>query len=59
MPFSSKAQQRYLYAKKPKVAEKFASKTSPSKYKTLPEYAGRSKKKKGRRFTDIIKNIGF
>jgi len=35
MPFSSKAQQKYLFAKHPKIAEEFAKKT-PS-IKALPE----------------------
>ena len=41
MPFKSKAQQRYLFAKEPGVAKEFAAKT-PS-MKKLPE---RKKKKK-------------
>jgi len=36
MPFQSKAQQRYLFAKNPKVAQEFASKTKD--YKDLPEH---------------------
>lgn len=42
MPFKSKAQQRYLYAKHPEVAKEFASKTSKKQMKRLPE----KKKKK-------------
>jgi hypothetical protein len=41
MPFKSKAQQRYLYLKHPKVAEKFAKETDD--YSKLPE---KIKKKK-------------
>ena len=39
MPFKSKAQQRYLFLKKPEVAEEFAEKTSKAAYKKLPNYA--------------------
>ena len=42
MPFQSKAQQGFLYAKKPAVAKKFAAKTPASAYKNLP-----AKKKSG------------
>ena len=35
MPFKSKAQQRYLFAKEPKIAEKFAKETK--NYAKLPE----------------------
>ena len=34
MPAVSKAQQRFMYAKKPKLAKKFAKETS--NFKTLP-----------------------
>lgn len=34
--FKSIAQQRYLFAKKPKIAEEFAEKTPKSAYNTLP-----------------------
>ena len=43
MPFKSKAQQRLLFATKPKVAQEFASKTTKKQMKRLPE-----KKKKGK-----------
>lgn len=36
MPFQSKAQQGYLYAKKPKVARKFASDTVEEDYIKMP-----------------------
>lgn len=38
MPFASKKQQAYLFARKPEVAEEFAEKTPKSAYKKLPEY---------------------
>ena len=41
MPFKSKSQRRFLYAKKPKLAKEFEEKTS--KKTKLPE---RKKKKK-------------
>lgn len=40
MPFKSKAQQGYLFAKKPEVAREFASKTPKSAYSNLPEHKG-------------------
>jgi hypothetical protein len=38
MPFRSKAQQRYLFAKEPEVAKKFASETPKSAYSRMPEH---------------------
>lgn len=38
MPFVSKAQQRFLYAREPEVAEEFAENTPKSAYKKLPEH---------------------
>lgn len=43
MPFKSKAQQRYLYATNPKVAEEFAEHTKS--FKKLPEKVKKSKSK--------------
>lgn len=43
MPFKSKAQMHYLYAKKPKVAKEFADHTSKKQMKKLPK---KSKTKK-------------
>lgn len=43
MPFKSKAQQRFLFAKEPQVAEEFAEKTPKSAYKELPEHVGKDK----------------
>lgn len=40
MPFKSRKQQAYLYAKKPEVAEEFAEHTPKSAYKRLPEHVG-------------------
>ncbi len=48
MPFKSKAQMKYLYAKEPEIAKEFASKTKD--FKRLPE-----KKKK---YSKIKKLIG-
>ena len=47
MPFKSKAQKSYLYAKKPKVAKKFESETKS--YAKLPEKAKPKKKAKTNR----------
>lgn len=41
MPFKSKAQQGFLFAKKPAVAKEFASKTDTSAYKNLPEHVAK------------------
>ena len=43
MPFRSKAQQAYLFAREPEVAERFAEETPKSAYANLPEYASRDK----------------
>ena len=48
MPFKSKAQQRYLYAKEPAVAEEFAEHTSKAAYKKLPEHAKKKPVKKAK-----------
>jgi len=47
MPFKSKAQQGYLFAKKPEVAKEFAAKTPKSAYKNLPKKVS-SKNQKGK-----------
>jgi hypothetical protein len=46
MPFKSRAQQAYLFAKKPEIAEEFAEHTSESDYKKLPKHATKDKKMK-------------
>jgi hypothetical protein len=46
MPFKSKAQQRYLYAKEPQVAEEFAEHTPKSAYKKMPEHVKKKPLKK-------------
>lgn len=48
MPFSSKSQQRYLFATNPKVAKEMASKTSRSMFMDLPEKVKPKKGKKGK-----------
>lgn len=45
MPFKSKAQQKFLYAKKPEIAKEFAEHTT--NYKKLPEHV--KPKKKGKK----------
>lgn len=40
MPFESKAQQGYLFAKKPDVAKDFAQHTPAGAYRNLPQHAG-------------------
>lgn len=37
MPFKSIAQQHYLFAKKPKIAQEFANNTPQSLYPKLPK----------------------
>ena len=36
--FQSKAQQKFMFAKHPKLAKEFASKTSKEQYKKMPEH---------------------
>jgi len=43
MPFRSRAQQSFLFAKHPDVAEKFAEHTPKSAYKSLPEHVSKDK----------------
>lgn len=43
MPFRSIAQQKFLFAKKPEIAEEFAEHTPKEKYKTLPEHVSKDK----------------
>jgi hypothetical protein len=45
MPFKSKAQQGFLYAKKPEIAKEFAEKTPKKAYKKLPEHVKPKKRK--------------
>lgn len=45
MPFKSKAQQKYLFAKEPAVAKKFAEETPKKAYKKLPKKVKKGKKK--------------
>jgi len=49
MPFKSKSQARFLFAKKPDVAREFASKTK--NYKALPEHKSKPKSKTRKRKT--------
>lgn len=43
MPFRSRAQQVYLFAREPEVAESFAEHTPKSAYSKLPEHVNRNK----------------
>lgn len=43
MPFKSRAQQKYLFAKEPEVAEEFAEHTPRSAYKNMPEHVTKDK----------------
>ena len=60
MPFRSKAQQAFLFAKHPDVAEQFASETPKSAYRKLPEHVSKDKNRlkeytqKHRRKKDVI-----
>lgn len=47
MPFKSKAQARFMFAKKPGIAQEFASKTKS--IKALPNKVGKKKGKKGKK----------
>lgn len=46
MPLKSKAQMRYLFAKKPEIAKEFADATP--NIKKLPEHVKNSQSKKGK-----------
>ena len=46
MVFKSKAQQAFLFAKKPDIAKKFAEETPKSAYKKLKEHVSKKKKPK-------------
>lgn len=46
MPFASKAQQGFLFAKHPAVARRFADHTPKGAYKKLPQHVGDKAKKK-------------
>lgn len=43
MPFKSRSQQAFLFAKHPDVAEEFAEHTPKSAYKKLPEHVSKDK----------------
>ncbi len=46
MPFRSKAQQGFLFAKHPVIAKRFAKETPKAHYKTLPKHVKKRPKKK-------------
>lgn len=43
MPFKSRAQQKYLFAKEPEVAKEFAKHTSKKQFDKLPEHVAKDK----------------
>lgn len=45
MPFKSKAQQRYLFARHPEIADEFEEHTPKKSYKNLPEHVREPKSK--------------
>lgn len=45
MPFQSRAQQRYLYAREPEIASRFARETPKGSYSKLPERVRKSGRK--------------
>lgn len=49
MPFRSKAQQGYLFAKHPDVAKRFAADTPSDLYKNLPEHVANTRKHRRKR----------
>lgn len=51
MPFKSKSQQRFLFAKHPRIAKKFAKETN---FSNLPEKKKKKRKKKQKDFEDVI-----
>lgn len=48
MPFTSRKQQRYMFATNPKVAKEMASKTSHSMFADMPEKVKPKNGKKGK-----------
>lgn len=54
MPFKSKAQKAFLFAKHPDIAKEFAEKTPQSAYKNMPEHVSRDKN----RLKEYIKKHG-
>jgi hypothetical protein len=48
MPFKSKAQQRFMFATKPKLAAEMADKTSPKMFKNLPDKVNAKKGEKNK-----------
>lgn len=50
MPFKSKAQQRYMYARHPEIAEEFSEHMSHKDFEKLPE-----KKAKNQHLKDLSK----
>lgn len=49
MPYKSVAQQKYLHAKKPKIAKKFDEHTSKAEFKKLPEHVKKKTKSKSKK----------
>lgn len=43
MPFKSRSQQAFLFAKHPEIAEEFAEHTPKSAYKNMPEHVSKDK----------------
>lgn len=43
MPFKSRSQKSFLFAKHPEIAEEFADKTPKANYKKLPEHVSKDK----------------
>ena len=56
MPLKSKAQARYLFAKRPKMADEFADKTTMS-IKDLPERIKPKGMRQNRPVTTVKKNL--
>jgi hypothetical protein len=56
MPLKSKAQARYLFAKRPKMADEFADKTTMS-IKNLPERIKPKGMRQNRPVTTVKKNM--
>lgn len=51
MPFESKAQQRFMFAKHPEIAKRWASETSKKQFEKMPE------KKKKDRVSHIVSKV--
>ena len=58
MPFKSKAQQRFLFAREPEVAKRYAKEMSKADFAKLPEKIKPKKKGKMGSMLSALKRMG-